>query len=376
MSIIGTPAGTRDMLYADCRRRRETEGRLARCFYARGYREIETSTLEYYDTLISSGNPVTQEKLYLLQERGGKLCALRPDMTTPIARVAAGKVDLSEPRRFYYLADVYRAADRGHGKTQVRQAGVELLGAGGIKADTEVIALAAETLSTTGVYRIELGHAGFFRKLVEGLGADEGFVEELRGLVNRKNFASLPDVLSDYQDKPGFRALCRLPQLFGGEEVLDEALELSDGCAGTEELDALRKIYRELQAAGFGPNVMLDLGLVHQWNYYTGVVFRGYVEGVGAPVLSGGRYDGLLGLLGKPAPATGFSADVDALTSISADIPEPEIAFVVYPREGALRRAMDFCQSRPGLCVCSPYDTEEEAADYADRISAKLIVVD
>ena len=376
MSIIATPAGTRDMLYADCQRRRETENRLSRCFHVRGYREIETPTLEYYDTLVSAGNPAQEEELYVLQERSGKICALRPDMTTPIARIAAAKVDLSEPRRFYYLADVYRASERGKGKTQVRQAGVELLGVGGIRADTEVIALAAETLATTGMYRIELGHAGFFRKLAESLGADEAFVEELRGLVNRKNFASLPDVLSEYRDKPGFRALCRLPQLFGGEEVLDEALELADGCAGTEELDALRRIYRELQAAGFGPSVMLDLGLVHQWNYYTGVVFRGYVEGVGAPVLQGGRYDGLLGLLGKDAPATGFSADVDALTSIGAEIPEAPIAFVVYPREGALRRAMDFCQSRPGQCVCSPYDSEEESAQYAEKINARLVVVE
>ena len=375
MAYYATPAGTRDRLFADCRARRETESRLSKCFWARGYREIETPLTEYYDTLLSSGNPVTQEELFVFPERSGKLVALRPDMTTPIARVAATKLDCTVPQRFYYLQDVFRAGG-ALGRTQIRQAGVELLGASGLRADTEVIALAAEALSTTGMYRIEIGHAGFFRALAEALGADESFVEELRGLVSAKNFASVPDLLSDYRESPAYRALCRLPQLFGGEEVLDEALALADGCVGTAEIDSLRAIYRELQAAGFGPNVMLDLGLVHHMDYYTGVVFRGYLAGAGQPVLQGGRYDSLLGYLGKPAPATGFAADVDALTELRADEPDERPRFVIHVGEGALRRAMDYCDSRPGQCVCSPYETKEESAALAERLGARLIVVE
>ncbi|MEA4824720.1 MAG: ATP phosphoribosyltransferase regulatory subunit [Clostridiaceae bacterium] len=376
MPYYATPVGTRDRLFSDCARRRETENKLARCFYVRGYREIETPALEYYDTLIRSGNPITEEELFILPERGGKLCALRPDMTTPIARVASSKVDCSVPRRFYYLQDVFRASGMP-GRVQIRQAGVELLGAAGLRADIEVIALAAEALATTGMYRIEIGHAGFFRKLAEALGAGEEFVEELRGLVNRKNFASLPDRLSEYRESPAYRALCRLPQLFGGEEVLDEALSLADGCVGTEELDTLRAIYRELQAAGFGPNIMLDLGLVHHMDYYTGVVFRGYVAGAGQPVLQGGRYDTLLGCLGHSAPATGFAADVDALTELRADEDsKDDIRFVIHVGSGALRRAMDYCDSRPGQCVCSPYENETESRALCEKLGAKLIVVE
>ena len=375
MAYYATPAGTRDRLFADCRARRETENRLAGCFAARGYREIETPLLEYYDTLVRSGNPVTQEELFVLQERGGRLVALRPDMTTPIARVAATKLDCSVPQRFFYLQDVFRAKG-ALGGTQIRQAGVELLGASGMRADVEVIALAAESLSTSGMYRIEIGHAGFFRALAESLGAGEDFVEELRGLVAAKNFASVPDLLSDYRNSPAYRALCRLPQLFGGEEVLDEALSLADGCVGTAQIDALRAIYRELQAAGFGPNVMLDLGLVHHMDYYTGVVFRGYLAGAGQPVLSGGRYDGLLGCLGQPAPATGFAADVDALTGTREEPPADDgPRYVLHVGPGALRRAMDYCDSRPGQCVCSPYETREESAALAARLGAKFVVI-
>ncbi len=375
MAYYATPAGTRDRLFADCRARRETENRLARCFRARGYREIETPLLEYYDTLLTSGNPLTQEELFVFPERSGKLVALRPDMTTPIARVAASKLDCTVPHRFYYLQDVFRAAGN-QGRTQIRQAGVELLGASGMRADVEVIALAAEVLNAAGMYRIEIGHAGFFRALAGALGADAAFVEELRGLVSAKNFASVPDLLSEYRDSPAYGALCRLPQLFGGEEVLDEALSLADGCVGTEEIDALRAIYRELQAAGFGPNVMLDLGLVHHMDYYTGVVFRGYLAGAGQPVLQGGRSDSPLGYLGKPAPATGFAAELDALTEVRADEADDAPRFVLHVGAGALRRAMDYCDSRPGQCVCSPYETKAESAALAERLGAKLVVVE
>lgn len=376
MALFATPAGTRDRLFSDCARRREAEEKLARCFYNRGYREIVTPVLEYYDTLVRSGNPVTEEELFILPERGGRLCALRPDMTTPIARVAASKLDCSVPRRFYYLQDVFRASG-AQGRVQLRQAGVELIGAAGLRADVEVIALAAEALSTTGMYRIEIGHAGFFRSLAQALGAGDAFVEELRGLVNRKNFASLPDVLSEYRTSPAYRALCRLPQLFGGEEVLDEALELAGGCVSTAEIDALRAIFRELQAAGFGPNVMIDLGLVHHMDYYTGVVFRGYAAGAGQPVLQGGRYDSLLACLGRSAPATGFAADVDALTELMSDVPVGDgVRFCLHVGSGALRRAMDYCDSRPGQCVCSPYEDEAESEALAGRLGARLVVVE
>lgn len=368
--LYTTPSGTRDLLFSDCVRRRETETRLSRIFDARGYREIVTPVTEYYDVLLR-GFPVPQSELFIFPERSGKLVALRPDMTTPIARVAATKVDCTIPRRFCYLQDVFRAG------TQVRQAGVELLGATGIRADTEVIALAAESLAATaGSYRLEIGHAGFFRSLVESLHAGDAFAEELRSLVNRKNFASLQDVLADYRESPAYAALCRLPQLFGGEEVLNEALTLANDCVGTDEIDYLRRIFRELQAAGFGPNVMLDLGLVHHMDYYTGVVFRGYVSGAGAPVLQGGRYDGLAGLLGRPTPATGFAADVDALAETFPAPRETPVEYVVHVGSTALRRAMDYCDSRPGACVCSPYETTDESRALADKLGARLIVIE
>ena len=376
MKLATTPYGTRDWLFAECALRQETEKRLTRCFQARGYREIVTPLTEYYDLILQSGNPVRQDELFVLPERSGKLMALRPDMTTSIARVAATKLTGDVPQRFCYVQDVFRTG-AAPGRVQVRQAGVELLGAVGIRADAEIIALAAEALAhTAGSYRIEIGHAGFYRSLAASLNENESFLEELRSLINRKNFAALTDLLAPYRDTPAYAALCRLPQLFGGEEVLDEALALANGCAATTEIEYLREIFRELQAAGFGSNVMIDLGLVHHMDYYTGVVFRGYVAGAGSPVLSGGRYDGLTGLLGKSMPATGFSADVEALCAAMPPMDEEPLRYLLHIRRGALRRAMDFMDSRAGQCALSPFEDEADSAALASKQGARLIVIE
>ena len=365
---ISTPKGTRDILFEECAARRETESRLASLFSARGYGEIITPALEYYDVLLESGSPITPEELYKLIDRSGRILVLRPDMTTPVARIAATKLNgRALPQRFYYVQDVFRAGELAGRGGEITQAGIELLGATGVRADTEVIAVAMEALGrVAGKFRVEIGHAGFFKALAASLGTDEAFNEELRLLIEGKNFAALNDLLAPFSDRPAYEALRRLPQLFGGEEVLDEALSLAHDCAGAEEIEYLRLILRELCAAGYGDSVMIDLGLVHHIHYYTGVVFRGYVEGAGGAVLNGGRYDGLTAVFGRAMPATGFAVDIDGVCA------KPEAAqgetkrYLLHAERGYLRRATDFMdRHRPGQCELSPCETYEESAALA-----------
>lgn len=365
---ISNPKGTHDLLYSDCRVRREIESEFMTLFLNRGYSEIITPTLEYYDVFRSAGNPITQEELFKLVGNDGSLMVLRPDMTTPIARVAATRLPESDkPYRLCYVQDVYRAGNLAGRGSEITQAGVELIGASGVKADTEVIAIAIESLSrVSDSYRLEIGHAGFFRSLISTFTDDEELTEEIRILIESKNFAAINDALSCYKDYPAYRALCRLPQLFGGEEVLDEALELSEGCAGVEEIEYLRRIIRELQSAGFGDSVMIDLGLVHHMDYYTGVVFQGYIEGVGAKIIGGGRYDSLVSMYGRSVPATGFAIDVDRVCeSIKPEI-DIRKRYVVHTEYGCLRKAMDFCDRHRGsLCELSPYEAIEDSIALA-----------
>ena len=293
--IINTPEGTRDRLFAECQERRQVQARLTRLFRQRGFLEVSTPDTEFYDLFALSGSAIPQERMIKVWDPSGKFCVMRPDSTTPIARVAATKLKaVALPQRLYYDQTVYRSnpAHNG-GSREIPQCGVELIGAGGKKADVEIIVTAIDALRSCGAARfhVELGHAGSFRELAGRLELGEEAVEEMRALIEGKNFAALNAFLEPHRGNPACAALERLSRLFGGAEVLSQAEKLA---GKTPAVDYLSDLYDELSAAGYGAYVRFDLGMVHQIDYYTGVVFRGYVEGAGDAVLSGGRYDNLV----------------------------------------------------------------------------------
>ena len=173
MYTINTPEGTRDRLFAECRERRQVQRELTALFQRRGYAEVSTPEVEFYDLFLQSGNPMPQESMLKIIDRSGKIMVMRPDCTTPIARVAATKLKaLPLPQRLCYDQTVFRSgqAHRG-GSSEIAQCGVELIGAAGWKADLEMVALAVDALGACGVkdYHVELGHVGFFRDLALSL---------------------------------------------------------------------------------------------------------------------------------------------------------------------------------------------------------------
>ena len=181
--IPNTPEGTRDRLFGECMERRSVQSDLTRLFRRRGYTEIMTPEMEFYDVFTLAGNNIPQENLTKVIDRSGKICVMRPDMTTPIARVAGTKLkDMVLPRRFYYNGNVYRSSSGHKGEnSEIPQCGVELIGAGGIKADLEVIAVAVEAMKACGLekFHVELGHAGIFRLFADRLEMDEEEEEKM-----------------------------------------------------------------------------------------------------------------------------------------------------------------------------------------------------
>ena len=327
---ISTPEGTRDLLFASCRALRQTENALRTALEERGYSEIITPSVEYFDVFAQANPELDQENMLKIIDRSGRICVARPDNTTPIARIAATRLDdAALPVRLYYSQKVFRSVVGGHGhKGEFLQVGAELIGADGLEADKDILSAAFGALTGTGAdnFRIELGHAEIYKALIEELGVDDKTAESVRRLIENKSFAALGDALAPYGDRPAARALRAMPQLFGGMEVLDEVEGLTGNVRVLGAVSYLRRLYKALDEAGYGSRIMIDLGLVHEMDYYTGVMFRGYIGGAGAAILSGGRYNALCAKFGKDMPAGGFGIDVESVAESLQGAARPEAA--------------------------------------------------
>ncbi|MCD7803369.1 MAG: ATP phosphoribosyltransferase regulatory subunit [Clostridiales bacterium] len=375
--IPNTPEGTRDRLFGECRERRSVQAALTRLFSQRGYSEIITPEEEFYDLFAMTGAAMPQEEIVKIIDRSGKICVLRPDCTTPIARVAATRLkDMVLPQRFYYNQTVYRSSFGHQGQnSEIPQCGIELIGAKGKKADLEVIATAVDALRACGLERfhIELGHADIYPAFARRLDMDDEARETMRSLIESKNFAALNDFLAPYGDRAGVRAIQRLVYLFGGAEVLDEAEALAGEMPA---IGYLRDIYSQLSRSGYGDYIRFDLGLVNHIGYYTGPIFRGYVEGAGNAVLSGGRYDQLCGSFGRPAQATGFAVDVDQVARCLPRAELPRVEAVIHYPNHLIGKALALVDSRPGgTCELSPCGRLESTVQLAREKGIPTVIV-
>lgn len=326
---ISTPEGTRDLLFAPARRLRAVEQRVRQSLEDRGYSEVITPAIEYYDVFAQANPAVGQENMLKIVDRAGRICVARPDNTTPIARIAATRLEGAElPVRLYYSQKVFRSIAEGHGhKSEFLQVGAELIGSDGLEADLDILTAAFSALeqAEAGSFRIELGHAEIYKALIEALGVDEQTAEDIRRLIENKSFAALGDALAPYQGSAAYQALCAMPQLFGGVEVLDQVEHMTGNMRVLAAVAYLRRVYTALEQAGFGESVIIDLGLVHEMDYYTGIMFRGYLGGAGAAILAGGRYNALCAKFGRDLPAAGFGIDVERIAETGSEADDRQV---------------------------------------------------
>lgn len=206
---------------------------------------------------------------------------------------------------------------------------------------------------------------------MDSLDADEDTKEEIRLLIEQKNYAALTDILGKARDNKAARALRKLPRLFGGAEVFERAYELFDENGARESLDYLKKIYEYLQTLGLGDKVLIDLGLVNLAEYYTGIIFRGYFRGLGEQVLSGGRYDTLLGQFGEDHCSIGFGFNVDLASQRLKPEPEQVPKILVFTPDmkdiAASVRYRRELEEKGIMTENSVFDTLEETVAYAKK---------
>lgn len=379
-----TPDGTRDRLFDECAAREEITGRLTAMFRSRGYRQVNTPAIEFYDVFASAAAHYPAEDMYKMSDTRGRLMVLRSDCTIPIARLTATRLTgMPMPLRLYYNENVYRVEHGMRGKpSEIYQTGVELIGSNSLRSDLEIVEMAATALGEcgSGDFRIELCHIGYFRSLIDNLEADLEKKEEIRQCIEQKNYALLRDLLEPFGDTRAARALNYLPRLFGGVEVFEKAYELFDQSGARDSLDYLKQIYCCLRELGLGQHVLIDLGMVNQAEYYTGIIFRGYFDGIGEPVLSGGRYDNLLSDFGEALCATGFAFQVDVIAdALERKAPRPS-DILVFSDDAHLAEAINYCKSLGdnGLVAENAvFDDFDAAKNYARQAGIReLHVVD
>lgn len=338
-----TPEGSRDFLFEECDDRRKAERVLGDVFKENHYRKVMTPAIEFFDVFDSENTGIEPEEMFKLTDSKGRTTVLRPDNTMPIARMVATRLNNEDfPVRLYYNQSVFvRNKDLAGKINEIAQSGVEFIGDGSMQADIEVISMAVESLKRCelNAFKIEIGNAAFFNTILDKMNISTTTKADICNLIEGKNYAALGDLLDTFEDSREVRLIKKLPRLFGNARVIEEAKRLYSDEKANQALDYLKAVYDALCSAGLEEYIMLDLGLVNRSNYYTGVIFHGYVQGSGLTVLSGGRYDNLLEKFGMPAPAIGFGVDVSAVCEAMREVINIERPIRIALTKGRLEKS-------------------------------------
>lgn len=350
MKQFRIPLGTRDLILKECKAKRNLQKKIEDVFDSYGYNEIITPSIEYYQTYQTGFETLKDEQMYKFFDQNGSILTLRMDMTVPIARVSATKFkDQTPPFRFRYCSEVFKVKEYLSGKrNEVSDCGIELIGLQDEESDLEILVCALEVMECMdqASYTLEIGNVNFFTKACDDLKLDPEAIEKLADLIDRKSMIELETYLDSFaipsQDRDFF---LQLPWLCGDGDILKKALPYCFNEELKNIIEQLIQIEEQLCTLGYAGNVTYDLGKVPHLNYYSGIIFEGFVEGVGTCVLSGGRYDTLLEKFGNALPSIGFSVKLDYVIPVIKDASdEKETITLCYPvkeKIEALRRAKE-----------------------------------
>ncbi len=316
--LLHTPVGVRDIYNDECYDKLLIQNRIHKIFKEYGYSDIQTPTFEFFDIFNKERGSVASKNMYKFFDREGNTLVLRPDMTPSIARASAKYfMDEEMPIRLCYVGNAFINNSEYQGKLkEFTQIGSELLGDNTSDADAEVIAMVIESLLKAGLteFQIEIGQPEFFKGIVEKAGLDTDTIEELRELLENKKYFGVEDVLAKANVPQEDREVFLKFQEFAGSiEMIKLAKTLNINDKSKAALERLEKLYSILVIYGYEKYISFDLSMLNMYQYYTGIVFKGYTYGTGDAIVTGGRYDNLLGQFGKDFAAIGFAVNLDQL---------------------------------------------------------------
>ena len=317
-SLLHTPEGVRDVYGEEYARKLFVEKKLHDTIHLYGYQDIQTPTFEFFDVYSKEIGTTPSSQLYKFFDKEGNTLALRPDFTPSCARCAAKYfMDEDMPVRLCYNGNIFinNMSLRGSLKESTVM-GAEMINDTTTDADAEMVAMLIQSLQVSGLteFQVEIGQVDFFNGLVEEAGFNEQETDELRTLIEQKNYFGVEEMLSaKVLPEQLKQALLSMPKLFGGISQIHEAASLTDNDKALSAIYRLEKLYKILASYGLEKYITFDLGMLGKFQYYTGIIFKAYTYGSGTPIATGGRYDKLLSQFGKDAPSIGFGIYVDEL---------------------------------------------------------------
>lgn len=317
-ALTQIPLGTQVLLGEKARLKRRVETVVTGVFEGWSYDEIIPPLFDYMDVFERGVGAELGKKVYRFLDREGNILALRPEFTSLVAKTVACRMSgAPKPIRLFYSGEVLRyEPPRGGQQREFSQIGLEHIGGSRLEADVEVLAIAIEVLTRLGLkdFQINLGHMEYFAGIVERMGFEPAVLQRLREMIDIKDKTSLREELRRLNLKDRRQdTMLALPDLTGGRAILRRARELVSNERSVAALDHLEKITRTVSALGFARHITLDLSEVRGLEYYTGMVFRIFVPGLGFEIGGGGRYDKLFSNFGAAWHAVGFSFSLERL---------------------------------------------------------------
>jgi ATP phosphoribosyltransferase regulatory subunit len=317
--LLHTPEGVRDIYSTECAVKLLLQKNLHKVLELYGFRDIQTPSFEFFDIFNQERGTVASKDMYKLFDKEGNTMVLRPDITPSIARcVAKYYKDEELPIRLCYIGNTYINSTTYQGKLkEVTQLGAELVNDDSVEADAEMLAITIECLLQSGLkeFQLEIGNADFFRSLMKEAGfEDEEDISKLRNLIENKNMFGMEEIIMNKDmSKELEEIFLKLPELFGTLEILEYAKNVTKNPRAIKAINRLEKLYDIMTDYGFDKYISFDLGMLSKYDYYTGIIFKAYTYKTGEAIVTGGRYDNLVGQFGKDCPALGLAIVIDNL---------------------------------------------------------------
>lgn len=342
--LLHTPEGVRDIYHAECKRKKALEDRMHQVLSLYGYQDIETPTFEFFDVFNSDTGTANSREMFKFFDRDNNTLVLRPDMTPSIARsVAKYYSDCVYPLRLCYVGNTFINNHSYQGKlTEKTEMGAEHINDDSPEADAEAIVMMIDCFLTAGLtdFRIDIGETEFYRGIMDALEVSDEVKAKIHDYIENKNSLGMEILLSDLSMKDCYRKiLLEYNDLYGDASMLLRARELTINPRCRAAVERLEQVYEAVCEYGYEKYISFDLGMVNHYEYYTGIIFRGYTYGTGDAIAKGGRYDNLLLQFGKNAPAIGFTILVDDLLSamerqqIEIPIQEYDYSVLLYEKK-------------------------------------------